>query len=177
MTLSSAGPAAPGRAAWAHAACAWMAVSFVWHAWMAVDYRDTMGGEDGGMSVAVFLVYDGAVTAASLAGALLALATVRPWGARLPLWAVRPPLWFGCALLTLRGVPGAVEAVTTASGLTPKGLLGRAEELADRGSPEFWQSLAINSYFFLGAALLVPAVVVFERRLRVRGTAPAPRTG
>lgn len=41
-----------------------------------------------------------AVTGAiGVAGAVVALATVRPWGRRLPLWLIAPPMWVGAGLL------------------------------------------------------------------------------
>ncbi|GGR47170.1 DUF3995 domain-containing protein [Streptomyces netropsis] len=157
---------------WAYAAAVWLALSFVWHLQMGIMYRDAMGADSTG-PVWIFLAYDGLITAMSLAGVVCVLAAVKPWGRRLPPWSVRWPLWFGCALLTLRGVPGLVENITVATGLTPYGLLGMEEEPLDTGLWEFWKDMVINSFFFLGAVTLVPATVLSARRA---GSArPAPR--
>ncbi|MEV0113310.1 hypothetical protein AB0H77_08685 [Streptomyces sp. NPDC050844] len=106
----------------------------------------------------------------SAAGVGCVLATVRPWGARVPRWMVRGPLLFGCALLTLRGLPGLVENITVATGLTPHGLLGMEDEAIDTGTWDFWKSMVINSYFFLGAVTLIPATRRYTRALRAAGT-------
>ncbi len=158
---------------WAYAAFGWLVVSFVWHLWMGIDYRSAMGG-GGRVPVWGFLAYDGLITAMSAAGAVLALATVRPWGRRLPPWMVLLPLWFGAVLLVVRGVPGLVENVTTAIGLTPYGLLGLAEQPADPSSGEFWTEMAINTYFFVGAVLLLPLAVLHHRSLGAAGGTGGP---
>ncbi|MFE1770204.1 hypothetical protein [Streptomyces sp. NPDC059008] len=123
------------------------------------------GGEDAG-PVWVFLAYDGLITVMSAAGAALTLATVRPWGRRLPVWMVRLPLWGGTVLLTVRGVPGLVENITTATGLTPYGLLGLSEQPIDAASGEFWTTMAINTYFFVGAVVMLPLVLRYQRGVR-----------
>ncbi len=112
------------------------------------------------------------------AGAVVVPATVRPWGSRCPVWTIRLPLWFGTAMLVARGVPGLVENVTTATGLIPRGLLGKAAESADTGSGGFWTGVAVNGYFFAGAVVLLPVAVAFERATaarRVSGSRPRGR--
>lgn len=132
---------------------------------MGIDYRASMGDAKT-LPVWVFLAYDGLITGMSAAGAVLALATVRPWGRRLPVWMVRLPLWFGAGLLVVRGVPGLVENITTLTGLTPYGLLGLNEQPVDRSSGDFWTGMAINAYFFVGAVVMLPLVVLYQRGLR-----------
>ncbi|UZJ30091.1 hypothetical protein [Streptomyces endophytica] len=151
--------------AWAYGAFGWLVVSFVWHVWMGVDHRTAMGAQDD-VPVWVFLAYDGLIVAMSAVGAVVSLATVRPWGRRLPWWMVAVPLWCGAGLLVVRGVPGLVENITTAAGLTPYGLLGLAEQPADPASGGFWTEMAINTYFFVGAVLMVPLAVRSRRRHR-----------
>ncbi|MEU8919074.1 DUF3995 domain-containing protein [Streptomyces nigrescens] len=160
-------------ACWAYAAFGWLIVSFVWHLWMGIDYRSAMGGRDS-VPVWGFLVYDGLITAMSAIGAVLALAAVRPWGRRLPPWMVRLPLWFGAVLLLVRGVPGLVENLTTVTGLTPYGLLGLAEQPADLSSGEFWTGMAINTYFFVGAVVMLPLAVLHGKGLRAAGGTGGP---
>ncbi|KUJ65323.1 hypothetical protein ACZ90_49160 [Streptomyces albus subsp. albus] len=182
-TGAVAGPAGTGAVAgaeagvrWAYAACAWLAVSTVWHVWMGIDYRAAMGSEDD-IPVWGFLLYDGLITAMSAIGVVCVLATIRPWGRRLPLWMVRIPLTIGSVLLLVRGLPGLVENITTASGLTPHGLLGQGDELADLGTRAFWEGMAINTYFFLGAVALIPATLAWRRRLAAESGPGAERRG
>ncbi|MEU9486770.1 hypothetical protein AB0D83_24395 [Streptomyces decoyicus] len=176
---ASVAPAASARqlrrrtAFWAYAAFGWLTASFVWHLWMGIDYRSAMGGQDS-VPVWGFLAYDGLITAMSAVGAVLALATVRAWGRRLPPWTVALPLRFGAVLLVVRGVPGLVEDLTMVTGLTPYGLLGLAERPADLSSGEFWTDMAINAYFFVGAVVLLPLTVLHRRGLRAAGV-PAAR--
>ncbi|MGW9176945.1 hypothetical protein [Streptomyces decoyicus] len=176
---ASVAPAASARqlrrrtAFWAYAAFGWLTASFVWHLWMGIDYRSAMGGQDS-VPVWGFLAYDGLITAMSAVGAVLAPATVRPWGRRLPPWTVALPLRFGAVLLVVRGVPGLVEDLTMVTGLTPYGLLGLAERPADLSSGEFWTDMAINAYFFVGAVVLLPLAVLHRRGLRAAGV-PAAR--
>ncbi|GAB7031742.1 hypothetical protein AB0G35_18915 [Streptomyces sp. NPDC021749] len=158
---------------WAYGAFGWLVVSFVWHVWMGVDYRAAMGAEDA-VPVWGFLAYDGLIVAMSAGGAVVSLAAVRPWGRRLPGWLVTVPLWCGAGLLTVRGVPGLVEDLTTVTGLTPYGLLGLAEHPADPASGEFWAGMAINAYFFVGAVLMLPLAVLHQRG---RATVTEPRGG
>ncbi|MCZ1008182.1 hypothetical protein [Streptomyces lydicus] len=170
-STASAGPAVAVRclhrraAFWAYASFGWLAVSFVWHLWMGIDYRSAMGRQVTA-PVWVFLAYDGLITAMSAAGAVLALAAVRPWGRRLPPWTVWLPLRFGAVLLVVRGVPGLVEDLTMVTGLTPYGLLGLAERPADLSSGTFWTDMAINGYFFAGAVVMAPLTVLHRRLLR-----------
>ncbi|WP_310729321.1 hypothetical protein [Streptomyces sp. N2A] len=154
-----------GQVFWAYGSFGWLVASFGWHVWMGVDYRAAMGAEDA-VPVWVFLAYDGLIVAMSAGGAVVSLATVRPWGRRLPGWLVTVPLWCGAVLLVVRGVPGLVENLTTATGLTPYGLLGLAERPAHPASGEFWTEMAINTYFFVGAVVMLPLAVLHQRGAR-----------
>ncbi|MEU9101295.1 hypothetical protein [Streptomyces sp. NPDC048361] len=159
---------------WAYSAAAWLGVSFVWHVQMGVmgayDPDSVSTGPNGGGPLWLFLAYDGLITLMSGAGAVCVLATVRPWGARAPGCLVRVPLVIGCVLLTVRGVPGLVENITEAVGLTPHGLLGTSEKRIERGSWDFWKDMLINGFFFIGAVLLVPATRRHLRRTPRRPT-------
>ncbi|MEV0371047.1 hypothetical protein AB0I10_14620 [Streptomyces sp. NPDC050636] len=155
---------------WAYAAFGWLTASFVWHVWMGIDYRNAMG--DGATDHAplwVFLAYDALIVVMSAVGAALALATVRPWGRRLPGRLLLLPLWFGAILLVVRGGPGLVENITTATGLTPRGLLALEEQPIDVGSADFWTGMVINTYFFVGAVLMLPLAVLARRGRRAAG--------
>lgn len=75
------------------------------------------------------------------------------------------PLVAGSALLIVRGVPGFVEALLMATRVAPEGLLAA---INDTGQPAAtttdWTAIAINSYFFAGALLLVPTTAAYARR-------------
>ncbi|REK86703.1 DUF3995 domain-containing protein [Streptomyces inhibens] len=135
---------------------------------MGIDHRSARGDADD-VPVWGFLAYDGLITGMSAAGAVLALATVRPWGRRLPAPLVRLPLWFGAVLLVVRGVPGLVENITTVTGLTPYGPLGPADRPAELSSGDLWTGMAINTYFFVGAMVMLPLVVLHQRGLPAAG--------
>ncbi|MFE1176829.1 hypothetical protein [Streptomyces sp. NPDC058773] len=85
-----------------------------------------------------------------------------------------PPLRFGAVLLLVRGVPGLVENVTTATGLTPYRLLGLDGQPADPATGEFWTEMAINTYFFVGAVVMLPPALLHHRGLRAAGRAGGP---
>ncbi|MFJ7206051.1 hypothetical protein ACIQWR_21245 [Streptomyces sp. NPDC098789] len=150
---------------WAYAAVAWLVVSFVWHVQMGVMYEDAMGPDDG-TPVWLFLSYDALIVLMSVVGVVCLLTTVEQGRRRASHRLVRALLWIGCAVLTVRGVPGLVENITTATGLTPHGLLGMEKEAVVTGSWDFWKTMLINGYFFLGAVLLVPATVLSRRSRR-----------
>ncbi|MCP2258284.1 Protein of unknown function (DUF3995) [Streptoalloteichus tenebrarius] len=162
-------PVAPPSAAavrWARAAFAWMVVSFVWHAWMGIDYEAAMGPDADG-PVWVFLAYDGLITVMSAVGGFCVVATVRPWGQNIPQWTVRLPLLCGSALLVVRGVPGMVENISMILGITPDGLFAGTGP-ATLSTADHVRTLVINGYFFLGAVVLLPVAVFHGRQLRAR---------
>ena len=98
----------------------------------------------------------------SAIGAAVVLATIRPWGRRIPRWVLLTPLWFGSALLVVRGVPGMAENLLMVTGIRRGGFMGTG----DISTPELWAGVGINSYFFVGAVLLVPTTVSYACRSR-----------
>ncbi len=58
-----------------------------------------------------FLAYDLAVAGTCLFGVAIALALVRPWGRRLPRWAVGGLAWAGTGLLTLRAASSLAQVL------------------------------------------------------------------
>lgn len=147
------------RTRWpAYAALGWLGVFVVTHILAAVFAPED---PDGSASQAVYVWYNVVLIGIATAGAVVVLATVRPWADRVPRWMLLVPLWFGSGLLVLRGVPGMVENVVMMTGLRQGGLMGPDEDLS---TGELWTGVVINTYFFVGALLLVPATIAYARR-------------
>jgi hypothetical protein len=157
----------PSRTWPAYAAAAWLVVFVMWHVpmtlgWDVLPASDT--AEPGPVSRVVFHAYNLTLIGMAAVGTLVVLATVRPWGRRFPRWVVLTPLWIGCGLLVLRGVPGFVELVLQVTGVAPAGLMGLVDhDLRPATGPARWAEYAINLYFFLGALLLLPATLRYQR--------------
>jgi hypothetical protein len=158
-----------------YAACGWgllfAAVSFYWAAGGTAG-ADTVGGSIDKLGRA----HDPRIVAALLltgllkaAGALLALALVRPWGRRLPprLQRVTQVLaWVAAVLLTLYGgILVAVEALVATHVIRPSG-------------PVDWKALLWHLYlwdmsFLLWGLLFTAAAWHYARRKPPAGPAPA----
>jgi hypothetical protein len=89
-----------------------------------------------------------------LAGGVLALALVRPWGRRLPRWPLTLLAWCGAVLLTLYGGLNVV--------LGGLGLLGVFGTPADPSALR-WH-VAVWDLWFLVWGLLLLATVLLRRR-------------
>ncbi|MCZ4125422.1 hypothetical protein [Streptomyces sp. H39-S7] len=156
-----------GESRWAaYAAFVWMVSSVVWHIGMGVVADDDVA--DGGpWGYTAYIAYDSLIIIMSIVGAVLCLATVRPWGDRLSRRTVLAPIAIGSVLLIVRGVPGLIENIFVLTGITPRGFLGVVDDSVETPSTtEVWQGVAINAYFFVGAILLVPATINYFRRTR-----------
>ncbi|MET7969164.1 hypothetical protein [Micromonospora sp. NPDC005305] len=116
---------------------------------------------DGPWDLRAYVIFNITLVLMSAVGAAVVVATVRPWGRRFPRWVLRTPLWFGSALLVVRGVPGMVENLLMATG-NRGGFVG-ADDIS---TAEFWAGIGINTYFFVGAVLLVVTTVSYHRRSR-----------
>ncbi len=90
---------------------------------------------------------------------LIGLATVRPWGARVPRRLLRAATWGVCAVLLLRALfyPGFLF-----SGLKALGLVGHSAR-ADPGWTT-WDLLLWSPWFLLGAVLFGAAARSAPRR-------------
>jgi len=143
----------------AYAATAWLGLFVVAHLVFLVWPGGAPAG-DGPWGATAYVVYNIVLIAIAAVGALLVLATVRPWGAAIPRRIVAVPLYFGSGLLVVRGVPGLVEDVLMLSGVRRGGFVG--DQNISGG--EFWTGIGINAYFFAGAVTLVAATRVFVRR-------------
>ncbi|BCY08946.1 hypothetical protein [Actinoplanes sp. L3-i22] len=149
----------------AYASVAWLVAFVGWHAPLLFGWEPFPATDE--VNRAVFVAYDSALIAIAAIGAVVVLATVRPWGRRFPFLLLFAPLAFGSFLLLLRGVPGFVEFLAQVTGLAPAGLAGLLDKsVAAPTGARLWASYAINVYFFLGAVLLTPATVHFWRGAR-----------
>jgi hypothetical protein len=163
MITSTSTRRRPG--AWpAYASAAWLVAFVGWHVPLSLGWNPLPDNGDG-MSGAVFHTYNVTLICMATIGAVAVLATVRPWGRRIPRWLLLTPLVVGSVLLVLRGVPGFVEFLGQVTGVAPAGLMGLADpDLVAPTGRTLWAGYAINLYFFLGAVLLVPATYRFWRR-------------
>ncbi|GIF62253.1 hypothetical protein Ais01nite_02880 [Asanoa ishikariensis] len=146
-----------GRAG--YAAVTWLG-TFVFSHVAAVVYpgEDPTGG--GPWSYSAYVAFNVVLIAVAAAGALVSLASVRPWGAAVPRWVISTSLWIGTVLLVVRGVPGLVENAVMLTGVRRGGFMGSQ----DISVGEFWAGIAINAYFFVGAVVLIAATRAYMRR-------------
>ncbi|MGC4813234.1 hypothetical protein ACLQ29_22130 [Micromonospora sp. DT228] len=157
---------------WAYGALAWLIFFVVSHVFLVFFPGDDPTG-DGPWSMRAYVIFNVVLISVSAVGAVVVHATVRPWARRLPRWLLLPPLLCGSILLVIRGVPGMVENLLMVSGVRRGGFVG-ADDIS---TTEFWTGLGINTYFFLGAVLLVGATVSYGRRTpgsRVRSPSDRP---
>ncbi|MEO3768754.1 hypothetical protein [Micromonospora sp. B9E7] len=152
---------------WAYGALAWLIFFIASHVVLVFFPGDdpTVHSPGGRRAYVIFNVV---LISMSTVGAAVLVATVRPWARRLPRWTILAPLWFGSVLLVVRGAPGLVENLLMVTGVRRGGFVGAQ----DISTGEFWAGLAINTYFFAGAVLLVGATVTY-----VRGSAEVRRRG
>ncbi|MEV4536597.1 DUF3995 domain-containing protein [Asanoa sp. NPDC049518] len=122
--------------------------------------EDPTGG--GPWSYSAYVAYNVVLIAVAVAGALVLLASVRPWGTAVPRWVISTSLWIGTVLLVLRGVPGLVENAVMVAGVRRGGFMG-SQDVSDG---ELWTGIAINTYFFVGAVVLTAATRAYIRSTR-----------
>ena len=90
-----------------------------------------------------------------LVGAAVALATVRPWGRRVPTWMLRIALWIGVVVLLVRALPTGVQDLLLVTGVL------RPDRALD-WSVVHCRLALWTPWFILGAALFVVTTVGFE---------------
>jgi hypothetical protein len=146
---------------WAYGALAWLIFFVVSHVVLVLFPGDDPTG-DGPWGRTAYVLFNVVLIAMSAVGATVVVATVRPWGRYLSRWVLLTPLWFGCVLLVIRGVPGMVENLLMVTGIRRGGFVGDQ----DISTSEFWAGIGINTYFFVGAVLLVATTVSNARRSR-----------
>ena len=149
----------PGRrviayAACAYAACAWALAFAVVHLYWALG--GTVGlppGMSVGMNPALFVI-DVIAVPLCVAGALLALSLVRPWGHLFPRRLLLVCAWAACALLILHSAPTLLEG-----GLVVAGLRDGDLSLLER-----WSLFVYEPWFFIGGVLYGAAAWGYGRR-------------
>jgi len=147
----------------AYAAATWLVVFIGWHVPMLFGWNP-LPENDPPANLAVFHAYNATLICIAAIGTAVVLATVRPWGRRIPRRLLLAPLVIGCALLVLRGVPGFVEFLLQVTGVSPTGLMALFEDDPEPPARRvLWAGYAINLFFFVGAVLLVPATLRFRR--------------
>lgn len=134
----------------AYAAFAWSAVFIVPHVYWAAGGTAGLEGEpvEGALAAINY-----AAIVLSVVAAALALALVRPWGAAVPRRLLLLGAWGACAVLSLRGGAGLIQALATA-------FVG-----SDQDVPTL--ILIFEPLFLLGG-------ILFGLAARRHGRAPAP---
>jgi hypothetical protein len=145
---------------WAYGTIAWLVLFVVSHV-VAVFFPGDDPTGDGPWDLRAYVIFNVVLILMSAVGAAVVVATVRPWGRRVPRWVLLTPLWIGSTLLVVRGVPGMVENLLMAAG--DRGGFVGADDIS---TAEFWAGIGINTYFFIGAVLLVVTTVSFGRTSR-----------
>jgi hypothetical protein len=150
-----------------YAAAGWTALYGLLKLYWAIGgtrLRDTVG-------IDKQLWHDGRFVALGLWGTVLlalvgiatALATVRPWGARIPRWVIGTGAWFATVVLALRAAPSLVaDALVAADLVVPHGWN------ADRQRLLLWD-LRLWAPFFAVWALLWAATAWRYSRLARHG--------
>jgi hypothetical protein len=97
------------------------------------------------------------VLAMFVAGVLVPLALVRPWGRNVPRWMLLTLAWIGSGVLSARGVAGIVDTLLRVTSVLPGGLTGLSnEQVFGQARPSayiLWSGSAIDAYFLLGGIL------------------------
>jgi hypothetical protein len=137
------------------AALVWAAVFTAVHLyWFAGgEFMSVNVPEVDGPGVAIFTALVGGLF---VAGHLVPLAIIQPWGKRVPPWLIAACLWTGTALLLMRGAAGILDLVLREVGITG-GLTGMSyEEVTGdphRSTGDFWSTVTLEANFVLGGVL------------------------
>ena len=86
-------------------------------------------------------------------GAFVCLAIARGWARGRLAPAAAALVWFGCALLLLRGGAGILDDLTHATGLLPNGLTGLSTKETTGTAALRWSGWAIDAYFLAGGII------------------------
>jgi hypothetical protein len=152
-----------GYAAWTWV-MAFIAIHFYWYLGGRIGHPNPLPNASRNVFTVVFTVV---VIALFVAGTVVPLASVRPWGHVMPRWMLLSALWAGCAILLLRGGAGVVDELLRVTGLSSTGLTGLTREevtgLTDPSAAVLWSGRAIDAYFLLGGILFGFAARAYHR--------------
>jgi hypothetical protein len=100
---------------------AWALSYYVWPAFGRLTLGPTF---DSAFARPAFMRFDLIVALLFLLAGAIALAVVRPWGARVPRWILATGLWTAAVALGLRGAAGIIQDLLVLTGVLP-GVLTR----------------------------------------------------
>lgn len=107
-------------------------------------------------------------------GALVCLAIARGWARGRLALAAAALVWFGCALLLLRGGAGIIDDLARATGLLPNGLTGLSTKETTGAAGLRWSGWAIDAYFLAGG-IIFGLLAVYYRAQQAHSRRHAPR--
>lgn len=115
-------------------------------------------------------IFDVAVLAMFVAGLVVSLALVRPWGRKIPRRMLLILAWLGCAVLAARGGAGIVDHLGRVAGVLPRGLTGLSYEQilgqAHSSAYTLWSGAAIDAFFLVGGILFGVVAWGYQRGSR-----------
>ncbi|MFD1147730.1 DUF3995 domain-containing protein [Saccharothrix hoggarensis] len=104
----------------------------------------------------LLLIIDIVAVPLCVAGGVLGLALIRPWGLRLRRWMRLAAAWGMCALCLVHSVPTVVQAAV---------VLARGEQ-DTLSTPEKFSLFGYEPYWFVGGVLVGLAALVHQRNTR-----------
>lgn len=137
----------------AYAAAAWAVLFALVHVYWLAGGRAGLPAGQSLFDNVPLLVVDVAAIPLSLAGAVLALALVRPWGARISRRWLSVGVWGTAGLLLVHALPTVPDWVGLAAG---------TEAAGDLGADERFITLLYEPWFFAGGVLFVLAGLAFR---------------
>ena len=152
------------RASWARWAgsaafmwtCVFVALHVYWFMGGRLGFGDAPDPIPDPPSSVAGLAFNVAVLAMFVAGLVVPLALVRPWGQRFPRRMLLVLAWLGSVVLAARGGAGIVDSLLRVAGVLPRGLSGLTyEQILGQAHPSaytLWASAAIDAYFLIGGA-------------------------
>jgi len=167
----SGGRTPPGT--WAgYAAFAWtvvfVALHVYWFAGGRIGFGDAPDPIPDPPSSVAGLAFNVAVLAMFVAGLVVPLALVRPWGQRFPRRMLLVLAWLGSGVLAARGGAGIVDSLLLVAGVLPRGLTGLTyEQILGQAHPSaytLWSGAAIDAYFLIGGVLFGAVAWCYGRK-------------
>jgi hypothetical protein len=157
--MTNSGPLTPPRAA---LAASWWAVTFTalhvyWFAGGRVGFGDQTDPLPGWPTSVTGWIGEVVLITMFVAGIVVPIAMVRPWGAVLPRRVLVVMMWIGCVVLLLRGASGIADDILRFGGLVSDGLTGLStREVLGSAHPTTYTKLstvAIDVIFVSGGLI------------------------